>query len=318
MVTYANSIVVDMEDMIVCDSEIRFFISKAVKKGSELSPEVGQEVVLTSAVTAADESIQVEALIENIAAGTVLDFKDSSGTSLGTVTVAVPPKEGDTTIQINAAAAGIANYSVAVTDGIEQVLTLASAVSAGDRVITLANPLEQWLEKGRVLSFDNGVDLVVKNKTSAGLTSVSVEPALYGLDAGVTSALANYLEVCSINQLDDSSSANTLNERNFKSGLGTGKSVTSYSDTITIGGNYIKNDFALNRLYNVKQDPTLKGYINYGVIVEPEGGQDLFAKVWLGQHSNQRPNDQTKKISATLEVDGILRNFSVPRTLLAA
>lgn len=314
--TYLNRRVVDMEDMIVCDSEIRLLLSKAIKKGSLLTPEVGQEIVLTAAVAATDTEIQVEPLIENIKGGTVLEFKNSIGTVLGTVTVSVPPESGDKIIQINAATASIANYSIATTDGVEQVLTLANAVSAGDRIVTLANPLTDWLEKGRILSFENGVDLVVKNKTAAGVTSVSVVPALFGIDAGDTSTVANYLEVFSINQLDDSSSANTLNERNFRSGTGTGKSVTSYSDTVTIGGNYIKGDFALNRLYNTKQDSSLKGYVNYGVIVEPEGGQDLFAKMWLGQHGNTRPNDQTKKISATLEVDGILRNFFVPRTLL--
>ena len=314
---YADQRQVDMTDMIVCNEEVRLFLSKAQKKNAALVPEFGQEVVLTKAIAAGETEIEVEDLQENIKAGTVLNFEDETGTALGSVTVAVPPAREAKKIVISAAAAAIANYAVAITEGIEQVLTLANAVSAGDRLVTLANPLTDWLEKGRILSFENGVDLVVKNKVEAGATDISVVPALYGVDAGVTSSVLNYLEVCSINQLDDSSSANTLNERNFKSGSGTGKSVTSYNDTVTIGGNYIQNDFALLRLYNNKQDKALRGYINHAVIVEPEGGQDLIAKVWLGQHGNQRPNDQTKKISATLEVDGILGNFLVPRALLS-
>ena len=300
---------VDMTDMIVCNEEIRLLLSKPIPKNAELDPEIGQEVVLTAAVAATDIQIQVEPLQENIKSGTTLTFEPSGAS----VTLSTNARAKATSININAAAAAIPNYEVAVTDGLEQILTLASAVTAGDRTIALANPLVDWLEKDRVLCFEpSGVEVVVKNKTLAGATSVTIKPAEFDIPAGETVFVKNYLEVCSINQLDDSSSANTLNERNFKSGSGTGKAVTSYNDTITIGGNYIINDFALLRLYNAKQDPSLRGYIIRAFIIEPEGGQSQKAKVWLGQHGNQRPNDQTKKISATLEVDGILEDVVVP------
>ena len=310
---------VDMSDMIVCDEQTRLFLSKPQKKNAELVPEFGQEVVLTQAVAATETSISVEALQENIKAGTVLEFSDAAGTVLGSVTVAVPPEKGDKTITIDAAVAGIAQYAVALTDGVEQTLTLANPVTTGDRSITLAADLEEWLEKGRVLCFEpSGVEVVVKEKTAAGagVITVSIKPAPYDIPTAETVEVKNYLEVCSINQLDDSSSANTLNERNFKSGSGTGKAVTSYNDTLSISGNYIIGDFALFRLYNAKQDPTLRGYVLYAKIVEAEGGQNQSAKVWLGQHGSQRPNDQTKKISATLEVDCILEDVNIPQALL--
>ena len=307
---------IDMSDMIVCDEGIRLYLSKPQRKNADLIPEMGQEVVLTQSVATGDTQIEVEPLQENIKQGTILNFVNNTGTAIGSVTVAIPPKNGDRSIAINAASVDIAVYSIAVTDGIEQVLTLANDVAPQDRVITLASPIIDWLEAGRSLSFDNGVDLIVKYRAELGATTVLVEPAKFAIPAGESVALANYLEAYSINQLDDSSSANTLNERNYKSGKGTGKAVTSYNDTITIGGNYVKGDFALNRLYSVKTDPLLRGYINYATIVEPEGGEDRFAKVHLGQSGNQRPNDQTKKISATLEVDGMIENRQIPRMLI--
>lgn len=307
---------VDMTDMIVCDEEIRLLVSKAQPKKGSLVPEIGQEVVLTKAIASGETEIEVEPLQENIKSGTVLDFKDDTGTSLGTVTVNIPPKKNANKIIINAATAGIANYAVALTEGIEQTLVLGSAVTKGDRVITLASGLTDWVEKGRVMWFENGVEVVASAKTPAGATTISIKPAPHDIPAGESSIIYNYLEVCSLNQLDDSSSANTINERNNKSGSGTGKAVTSYNDTITFSGNYVKGDFALFRFYDAKQDPELRGYIYHAKIKEPEGGQDSHAKVWLGQHGKQRPNDQTKKVSLTLEVDGIIEDTEIPDEVL--
>jgi hypothetical protein len=306
----------DMTDMIVCDEEIRLLVGKATPKNAKYVPEIGQDVILTAVVGVGAASINVEPLQENIKAGTVLAFKTAGGATIGSVTVSIQPEKDDTRIFISpAAAATIGNYNVAKTLGVEQTLTVGTAVATGARAITLATALTDWIEKGRVISFENGVDVVVKNRTEIGATTISIEPAPFPLAVGDDAILYNYLEVLSINQVDDSSSANTLNERNYRSGSGTGKAVTSYSDTVTIGGNYIKGDFALFRLYNNKQDSKLRGYINHCLIVEPDGGQDLRGMMWLGQHGNTRPNDQTKKISATLEVDGILGNTLVPRRI---
>jgi hypothetical protein len=306
----------DMTDMIVCNEEIRLLVGKAVSPNAKYVPEIGQDVVLTAAILVGATFVTVEPLEENIKAGTILAFKNPAGTTLGSVTVSIQPERKDTRIYISPVATSAVNASnVAKTVGVEQTLTVGTAVAAGARSITLAAPLTNWIEKGRVLSFENGVDVVVKNRTEAGISTISIEPAPFPLAVGDDAILENYLEVLSINQVDDSSSANTLNERNYRSGSGTGKAVTSYSDTVTIGGNYIKGDFALFRLYNNKQDAKLRGYINHCLIIEPEGGQDLRGMMWLGQHGNTRPNDQTKKISATLEVDGILGNTLVPRRI---
>ncbi|MGL5944244.1 MAG: hypothetical protein ACRC2S_28515 [Waterburya sp.] len=318
---------VDMTDMIVCDEQTRLFLSKPQKKNALLRPEFGQEVVLTQAVIATATQINVEALQENIKAGTILTFKNAAGTTYGSTTVGVSAIRGNKTITVSnvtLATAGnaqtppsIPKFLSAMTNGIEQTLTVGTAVVAGVRSITLSSATTDWIEKGRTLTFEpSGVEIVLREKAELGETSLSIEPAPFAIPVGEDAEIKNYLEVVSINQLDDSSSANTLNERNFRSGSGTGKSVTSYNDTLSISGNYIKGDFALSRLYNAKQDPSLRGYILYAVITEAEGGQNQRAKVWLGQHGNQRPNDQTKKISATLEVDGILEDFNVPEELL--
>ena len=300
---------VDMTNMIVCDERIQLYVSKPYSTKSTLEPEFGQEVILTSDVTAGETQIDVEPLAENIKAGTVLTFEPSTNQ----VTVAVPPKEGDTSITIDAAVNAIPNYEIATTDGVEQVLTLGAGVTAGDRIITLASGLDDWVEADKIITFEpSGVQVKAKFRTDAGVSTISIEPAAYDIPAGETADLLNYLDVCSLNQLDDSSNANTINERNFKSGTGTGKAVTSYNDTVTISGNYIKDDFALFRLYNMKEDPTLRGYVINGIIIEPEGGKNYKGKMWLGQHGNQRPNDQTKKISATLEIDGLLKSVKYP------
>lgn len=306
---------VDMTDMIVCNEEIRLLFSKPQSQRALHIPEFGQEIVLTEAVEASAPLIKVEPLVENLKVGSVLNFKDKDGNDLGSVTSNIPAKKGVTEIFINAAAAAIANYASATTDAIEQTLTLANAVAVDDRVITLASPLTDWIEKGRVLTFNNGVSLVAKNRVEAGSDTISIVPAKYTVNAGEVLALPNYLEVCSLNQLDDSSAPATINERNFKSGVGTGKAVTSYNDTISLSGNYIINDFALHRLWNIKGDQLLRGHIVYALIVEPDGGENQFAKVHLGQHARQRPNDQTKKISLTLEVDGVIETVEVVREL---
>lgn len=309
---------VDMTDMIVCNEEIQLFLSKPQLR-TALKPEFGQEVILNADVAINDQTISVFPLVETIRPNTVLNFEpgNGNGSLVDTVTVLTRPMPGDTTIKIQSSAVVIDAYNIATTTGNEQTLELANSVAASARQITLVSPLVTWIEKGRELTFlPSGVTYTVSVKAEQGDTQIQINRANTPIPLGEVFKLKNYLEVCSINQLDDSSSANTLNERNFKSGSGTGKAVTSYNDTITIGGNYIKGDFALNRLYTAKQDPTLRGYIIHAVIVEPEGGQDQYGKVWLGQHGNQRPNDQTKKISATLEVDGILYDTKIPRSLL--
>lgn len=307
--------VVDTTDMIVVDENTRFFLSKA-QPVKALPPEIGQFVVLTKAIALNDLEIEVEPLFENIKAGRVLEFKDDDDVVLGTVTVRIPPAKNATKIKINAATDAIANYATALTDGIEQVLVLGSDVAEGDRVISLAAPLEDWIEKGREICFENGVEVVTRSKIAAGETSISIRPAPYDITAGESANIYNYLEICSVNQIDDSSSANVLAERNNKSGTGTGKAVTSYNDTMSLSGNYIKGDFVLNRLYDLKQDPTVRGYMFFAKIKEPKGGQDTEAQVVLGQHGNQRPNDQTKKTSVTIDVNGIIENTEIPEEVL--
>jgi hypothetical protein len=307
---------VNMTHMIVCNEEIRLLIGKGISRTAKYVPEVGQDIVLTVAVAVGATFITVEPLQENIKVGTVLQFRNALGALLGSVTVSVQPERDATRINIApAATVAIAVFAVAQTVGVEQTLTIGTAVTAGARSITLATALTDWIEKGRPITFASGIEVICKTRAEIGATTISIDPAPVAIAVGDTAAIANYLEVLSINQLDDSSSANTLNERNFRSGSGTGKSVTSYSDTVTIGGNYIIGDFALFRLYKNKQDAKMRGLINHAIIIEPDSGQDLRAVVWLGQHGNTRPNDQTKKISATLEVDGILGETLVPRRI---
>lgn len=307
---------VDMTDMIVCDEQIRLLISKATPKNAKYVPEIGQDVVLVAPVVVGATFITVEPLQENIKTGTVLVFRNGAGAIQISVTVAVQPGKDATRIfVVTTTTATASTFVTAQTQGIEQTLTVGTAVAAGARTITIATPLTDWIEKGRVLTFASGIEVVMRTRAEIGATAIPIQPAPFAIAVGDTVAIANYLEVLSINQVDDSSSANTLNERNYRSGSGTGKAVTSYSDTVTIGGNFIKEDFALFRLFNNKQDAQLRGYINHGLIIEPDGGQDLRGVFWLGQHGNTRPNDQTKKISGTLEVDGILGNTLVPRRI---
>ena len=302
MVFIINAQELKMKDKIVCDERIQIWLSKPYKESSLIIPQFGQTVRVRAAAAASATEVTVLPLVENLPQGATLAFAGE------TVTLSAPAFAGDTTIAVNALTTGLAAFDSASTTGIEQTVVLANPVAEGDRLITVS-AVSSWIEPNRILDFGNNIKLRTGYTTDEGATEIILhEPAKYALAAGASADLPFYSRILSANTADDSSNANTLNERNYESGRGTAKAVTSYNDTIQVSGNFIRYDEALLRLYSLKEDTSLKGYLINCVLGENYlGGRTVAGQVWLGANSNQRPNDQTKKIQATLEVDGILR-----------
>lgn len=291
-----------MKDKIVCDERIQIWLSKPYDESSLIIPQFGQTVRVRAAAAASATEVTVLPLVENLPQGATLTFTGE------TVTLTAPALAGDTTIQVNALTTGLAAFDSATTTGIEQTIVLANSVAVGDRLITVS-AVSSWIEPNRILDFGNNIKLRTGYTTDEAATEIVLdEPAKYALAAGASADLPFYSRILSANTADDSSNANTLNERNFESGRGTAKAVTSYNDTIQISGNFIRYDEALLRMYELKENPALKGCLINCILGENYvGGRTVAGQVWLGANSNQRPNDQTKKIQVTLEVDGLLK-----------
>ena len=238
---------------------------------------------------------------------------DFGGTAITTTTAA---GKDDTIIKV-VAGATLAAGAKATTNGVEQVITLASDVAVGDRKITV-NALEASVEKRRVIEFINsGVSVTVARAAAAGETEIFVEAVTLGtvaagttvITTGDTANIEEYVLVCSANSVQRTGNAQILTDYVFCSGQDALKDVTTRDRNFQVSGLHVPQDFGLER---VIQGIEGEGFKLWFISSDKEGGFQWSAEAVLGADGETAAVNQFKQVNFTMEVNGQLQRYDYP------
>ncbi len=283
---------------------------------TEFRPHFGQTVKCFANATSGATSIQVYPLIEPILPNTTLSFV---GTSTSADVLVTEYIDKDSTVILCEATTGAVNAgATATTNNIEQVVTLANPIEVGAEYIDVV-ALTYSVEKNRPLKFSNGVTVKSIVEAPAGASRIWVEPVVWGLNpvgtevvpTGDSVQLEEYIIVCSLNSVQRTGNAQTLTDYLFCLGTDALKDVTTRDRQFQVSGLTLPGDFGYERIFQQVESGLgeRKAWIISSGDVE---GNQWSCRVSIGQDSENKQINTYGQLSATFEVDGVLKRYRYP------
>jgi hypothetical protein len=287
----------------------------------EFRPPFGSTVKLETALgaTAANAIVNLSTypLIEDIPPNTTLSFTG------GTVVTTVGASKDDLIVPVKASAAitSIAAKATANISDIETVVTLASDVAVGDEVIDVS-ALEEWVEKGRVLTFATSkISVTVTRRAEKNATKIYVKRVKLGSTAagevialsGDMASIPNYEIILSANSVNRTGNAQVLTDYVYASGEDALKDVTTADRNFAVSGKQAPNDPGLQRVIN--STAAGQGRYCYFVSTDPEGGFQWSAQAVISTDGDTGAVNQYKDVNFTVEVNGRLYQMDYPHLI---
>lgn len=307
---------------ITAGSNTEFWLGK-FRRDYDFRRPFGSIIELRGTALAGGETdILVRPLKEDLPPGTILTFPS------GAITLLAGANKGAKEIKnvtVPVAAYGVGE--VANTSNIEQVITLSADLVAGDRQI-IVNATDELIEKGRILTFNNGIKFEVTKDChfEAGsqeifgeLVASSVGSLTGTLVAtGGTAIIPEYELVCSADSIQGQNNAQSLTDFLFKDGQNANKDVVTRDRTFTITGKEIESDFGYRRIL----EQTLGGIESgnekaYFIAVSGYKGRQVGALCCIGNESLNAQNNQRNTLNASIEVDGAIVEYDYPHVRVA-
>jgi hypothetical protein len=163
--------------------------------------------------------------------------------------------------------------------------------------------LTQKLYEGSILKFGT-VEVELTADALPAATSLAVLPVPGAIALGDAAVTLGLIPIFSVKQADTSIGENSINSRNFASGLWQSATVTMRNGTIACNGTFVKNDPGIQA---VRQSKSTRGRV-YFEVIEGTGDGEQGAAFVTGYQRNRQVDDNIM-VSFTLTVDGPLTDI---------